>query len=105
MEIWKQSHLLESSARHIAAQVQSRIQVSQIPFQDKISLGNVDFGEILITVLSGKGVIHSKKSNHTLEAGDQIYLLQGDEFALSAVTKEKSFVVQMYWAPQITLDY
>ncbi len=104
MEIWKQSSLLESSGRHIAAQVQSRIQVTEIPFQEAGSLGRVDFGEMLITVLRGEGVVRTGNSQDELVSGDQVYLLQGDEFSLSAATKGASFVVQMYWAPEIRLD-
>ncbi len=104
MEIWKQSNKLESTGRHLSSQTQSRIQISEIAYQLDAAMNCVDFGEMLITVLKGNGIIKTNTSSDELEKGDQVYLNQGDFFLLSAITDETKFIVQMYWAPQINLD-
>ncbi len=102
MEIWSKSQHVESTNRLIASQPQSRAQVVEIPYQKKASLSPVDYGELLITVLKGNGIIETKDEKGKIEQGDQVYLAEGDEFALLAAKQDVSFVVQCYWAPSIT---
>jgi hypothetical protein len=104
MEIRTKSHLLESTGRQIASQPQSRVQVVEVSFPDKVELWPVDHGEILITVLKGKGIIRTKQAENTIEVDDQVLLTEGDEFALLPAGIDNPFVVQMYWAPSIDRD-
>lgn len=101
MEIWLKSQHVESTNRLIASQPQSRAQVVEIPYLKTASLSPVDYGELLITVLKGNGVIKTKDEKIKIDKGDQVYLVEGDEFALLAAKKDVSFVVQIYWAPNI----
>ena len=101
MEIWTKSQYIESMNRLIASQPQTRAQVVEIPYRKKASLSPVDYGELLITVLKGNGIIKTKDEKSKIEQGDQVYLVEGDEFALLAAKQDVSFVVQIYWAPNI----
>lgn len=99
MEIWKNSQFVESTAREIATQTQSRTQVLEVPYKRQVSLWPVDHGELLITVLKGKGTLKTGGAENEIEAGDQVLLVEGDSFALLPANPEISFVVQMYWSP------
>ncbi|MEN8134579.1 MAG: hypothetical protein ABFS18_03455 [Thermodesulfobacteriota bacterium] len=99
MEIWKSSRFIESTAREIAAQTQSRTQVLKVPYKSQVSLWPVDDGELLITVLKGVGTLKTGMAENEIEAGDQVLLVEGDEFALVPANPDISFVVQMYWSP------
>lgn len=101
MEIWKKSRLIESTNRQIALQPQSRTHTVEIPYQKKATLLPVELGEIVVTVLKGNGIIKTKEGNNTIESGDQVYLVEGDQFALSSANPDVSFVVQMYWSPDV----
>lgn len=103
MEIWSKSQHIESTNRLIACQPQSRVQSVEIPYQNQktASLSPVDYGQVLITVLKGKGIIKTKGTSDTIEQGDQVFLVEGDEFVLSAARHDISFVVQIYCAPNI----
>ena len=101
MEIWSKSQHIESTNRLIACQAQSRVQAVEIPYQKEASLSPVDYGELLITVLKGNGIIKTKDEKGKIEQGDQVYLVEGDEFAMLAAKQDVAFVVQIYWAPNI----
>ncbi len=101
MEIWSKSKHIESTNRLIASQPQSRAQVVEIPFQKKASLSLVDYGELLITVNKGNGIIKTKDEKVEIEQGDQVYLVEGDEFDLLRAEEDIPFVVQIFWAPNI----
>ena len=101
MEIWFKSKYIESTNRLIASQPQSRAQVVEIPYQEKVSLSPVEYGELLITVLKGTGIIETRDDRGTIGQGDQVYLVEGDEFGLVAAGQESSFLVQIYWTPNI----
>ncbi len=99
MEILKQSQLVEETNREIASQPQSRSQVLAVSWQEQFTLWPVDSGEMVLTVIKGRGLIRSGGEDFKLEAGDQVYLHQGDEFGLLPADSETAFVVQMYWSP------
>lgn len=99
MEIWLKSQFIESTNRLIATQPQSRTQTAGIPYQEKTTLYPVENSEVLITVLKGNGIVITKEEKNNIESGDQVYLVEGDESALSAAGPDVSFVVQMYWSP------
>ncbi len=101
MEIWLKSQYIESTKRIIASQTQSRAQVVEIPYRKKASLSPVDYGEFLITVLKGNGIIKTKAEKGKIGQGDQVYLVEGDEFVLLRDKEDAPFVVQIYWAPNI----
>ncbi len=101
MEIWSKSQHIESTNRLIASQPQSRAQTVEIPYRKTASLAPVDYGEILITVLKGNGIIKSRDEENRIEEGDQVHLLEGDEFVLLAASQDTPFFVQLYWAPNI----
>ncbi len=101
MEIWIKSQLIESTNRLIASHPQSRTQTVEIPYKKEASLWPVEHGEILITVLKGNGVIKTKEEKNNIEPGDQVYLVEGDEFALLSSNPDVSFVVQMYCDPGV----
>ncbi len=101
MEIWIKSPLIESTNRQIASQPQSRAHTVEIPYQPKAPLLPVELGEIIVTVLKGNGTIKTNEGKNTIECDDQVYLVEGDQFALSAATPDVSFVVQMYWSPDV----
>jgi hypothetical protein len=103
MEIWSKSQHIESTNRLISSQPQSRCQTVTIPFQEKASLSPVGYGELLITVLKGNGFIKTKGEKGVIEQGDQVYLIEGDEFVLLAAEQDVPLIVQIYWAPQIEL--
>ena len=99
MEILKNSPFVESINREIASQPQSRTQVLEVPWRSEVVLWPVDHGELYITVVRGEGLIKSAVAENRLEAGDQVHLVEGDEFALLPADADLAFVVQMYWAP------
>ena len=99
MEIWKNSQFIESTAREIASQTQSRTHVLEVPCKSQVALSPVDHGELLITVLKGVGTLKTGVAENEIEAGDQVLLVEGDEFALVPANPDISFVVQMYWSP------
>jgi hypothetical protein len=99
MEIWKNSRFIESTARQIAAQPQSRTHVLEVPFKSEVVLWPVDHGEIIITVMKGMGILKTGEAENSIEVGDQVYLVEGDEFALVPAATDIAFVVQMYWSP------
>lgn len=101
MEIWTKSEHVGSTNRLIASQTQSRTQVVEIPYKEKASSASVDYGELLVTVIKGNGIIKTKDEEVDIGQGDQVHLVEGDEFALSSAREDVSFVVQMYWAPNI----
>ena len=101
MEIWPQSPHVESNNRTIAAQPQSRAQIVEVPFRQEAPLTTVDYGEILITIIKGEGFIMTDDEKLPVCQGDQIYLAEGDEFALMAAKEDEPFVARSYWAPNI----
>ena len=103
MEIWHKSEHIESTNRLVASQTQSRTQVVEVPYKNEATLSSVDFGEILVTVIKGQGSIQTEDETVDIEEGDQVFLVEGDEFCLSAAKEEVSFIVQMYWAPSIDI--
>ena len=101
MEICKNSPFVASTDREIASQPQSRTQVMAVPLQGAAPLWPVEHGELVITVVQGRGLLRTGSGTHELAAGDQVYLVAGDEFALTAVGPDDPFVVQMYWSPVV----
>ncbi len=101
MEIWRQSPHVESNNRIIAGQPQSMIQLVEVPFGQEAPLAAVDYGELLITIIKGKGFVVTAEEKFPVSQGDQIYLAEGDEFALSAAEQDEPFVAQSHWAPNI----
>jgi quercetin dioxygenase-like cupin family protein len=101
MEILKNSPFVESTNREIASQPQARTLVLAVPLQREAALWPVEHGELVITVVKGRGEIRGGSGEHELTAGDQVYLVGGDEFALSAAGPEEPFVVRMYWSPVV----
>ncbi len=99
MEIWKKSQYIDRTAREIAKQTQSRTQVLEVAYKRQVSLWPVGDGELLITVLKGVGTLKTGVGENGIEAGDQVLLVEGDEFALLPANPESPFVVQMYWSP------
>lgn len=101
MEIWSQSPHVESHNLIIAGQPQSRTQVVEVPFRQEAALTSVDYGEILITIIKGEGFIMTAAEKLPVRQGDQIYLAQGDAFALLAARENEPFIAQSYWAPHV----
>lgn len=73
----------------------------EVPFRQEAPLATVDYGEMLITIIKGKGFIVTAEEKHPVCQGDQIYLAEGDEFALLAASQDEPFVAQSHWAPNI----
>lgn len=100
MEIWPNSAYLESTNRLTAAQPQSKLQVLEVPYRQGAALTPVAYGEMLITVIKGKGLLRTEEASEQIKDGDQVYLVQGDEFVLSALEPGEIIVVQIYWTAE-----
>ena len=103
MEIFTDSQFLESTARMIASQPQSRVQVVEVEFRRDAQLEVMDHGEMMITVIKGRGQIKTEQSEHPLEKDDQVLLSEGDTFLLLPINNNDPFVVHIYWAPSIDI--
>jgi quercetin dioxygenase-like cupin family protein len=101
MEIWQQSPHVESNNRIIASQPQSMTQLVEVPFQQEVPLTTLDYGEMIITIIKGKGFVVTAEEKHPVSAGDQIYLKEGDTFSLTAASQDEPFVAQSHWASNI----
>ena len=67
-----------------------------------MELWPVDHGELVVTVVKGMGLIKTGAAENSIETGDQVYLVEGDEFALLPADPDIPFVVQMFWSPVAT---
>lgn len=95
MEYWNAEYLLRNKGNHVASERHVRIDVHDIvsPIRPP------HHGELLLVILHGTCSVRTEKSSHIANAGDQVLIVDGDEFEIAPVVDKDIATVQFIWTP------
>ena len=102
MNHWTRQHLLGAAGSHIASVKGMRVQVLDARSEQQ-ELWPLRNGNLLIVVLDGKCAVETASQKAIVIAGEQVLLHEGEQFRLQRANPEEEAIVQMIWAPGISV--
>ena len=95
VEHWNAEYVLRRKGSHIASEPNVRIEVHEV-----VSAIRPPYhGELLLVILHGTCRVRTAKSWQIVNAGDQVLLVDGEEFEIAPVVDQETATVQFIWMP------